>query len=217
MSEATDSTSTSSPRRRKVQALLAGGTVLGIGALVTLAAWTDDEFAFGEFGGGSFNLVGTTEAADAEYDDHGAVAEAATLTFDGDAMNMVPEQTVYAPFWVRLDAGTTVDGIIEADGGISVAESSGANADFLSFEVYHGVAACDVDSIADGTLVASGDTLTAVDSNPVAIDLTANEAGSEGEEELLCFAVTADDEATFLQAGTAEATWQVQATSDDEG
>ncbi|MGZ2223858.1 SipW-dependent-type signal peptide-containing protein [Glutamicibacter nicotianae] len=32
---------TSSQKSRKVKALLAGGLVLGVGAAVTLAAWTD--------------------------------------------------------------------------------------------------------------------------------------------------------------------------------
>jgi predicted ribosomally synthesized peptide with SipW-like signal peptide len=216
MSENTPTTSTPSPRRRKVQALLAGGTVLGVGALVTLAAWTDDEFAFGEFTAGSFNLEGSPTAADGPYDDNDDVDGAATLAFDG-ATNMVPEQTVYAPFWVRLDADTTVDGTIEAEGGITIPEgaASGENAENLSFEVYHGVDACDADAITTGDMVASGATLTDVDENPMAIDLTANEAGADGTPELLCFAVTADDEATFAQEATAATTWQVQATSDE--
>ncbi|MDN6456357.1 MAG: SipW-dependent-type signal peptide-containing protein, partial [Yaniella sp.] len=217
MSEPPNTPSGKPSRRRKIQALLAGGTVLGVGALVTLAAWTDDEFALGEFGASSFNLEGTAVAADADYTEHDGAEGAATLTFDTDALNMVPEQTVYAPFWVRLDADTNVDGTIEAETGISVASASGENAENLSLEVYHGVDACDTTAAETGTLVASGSDLTAVDSNPVAIDLTSNESGTDGEEELLCFAVTSADEESFLQGGTAAATWQVQATSNDEG
>lgn len=215
MSETVETTSNSSPRRRKVQALLAGGAVLGVGALVTLAAWTDDEFALGQFGASTFNLEGSTVAAGEGYEDHDDIEGPATLTFDGDPM-MTPNETVYAPFWVRLDAATNVDGAIEAEGGISVAASEGANADNMSFEVYHGVDACDSDSIETGTLVASGGTLNDVDANPEAIDdLTANDAGTAGEEELLCFAVTSADEDSFLEGGTAATTWQVQATSDE--
>src|SRR5699024_6568280 len=126
-------------------------------------------------------------------------------------------QTVYAPFWVRLDADTNVDGTIEAETGISVATATGENAENLSLEVYHGVDACGISAAETGTLVAPGGDRTSVDSNPVAIALTSNESGTDGDEELLCFAVTAADEESFLQGGTATATWQVQATSDDEG
>ncbi|MFN3340157.1 MAG: SipW-dependent-type signal peptide-containing protein, partial [Dietzia sp.] len=40
-------------RARKRKALLAGGVVLGLGAAVTLAAWSDDVFANGIFNTGT--------------------------------------------------------------------------------------------------------------------------------------------------------------------
>ncbi|GAA3171571.1 hypothetical protein GCM10020255_060560 [Rhodococcus baikonurensis] len=45
--------------KRKVRALLAGGLVLGIGAAVTLAAWTDNVFGDAQFKTGSWNLQGS--------------------------------------------------------------------------------------------------------------------------------------------------------------
>ncbi|XSS44541.1 SipW-dependent-type signal peptide-containing protein [Propionibacteriaceae bacterium Y1685] len=44
---------------RKFRAALAGGLVLGIGAVVTLAAWTDDENAAGQFSAGTFTWSAT--------------------------------------------------------------------------------------------------------------------------------------------------------------
>ncbi|MBB1022229.1 hypothetical protein G6030_13170, partial [Dietzia sp. E1] len=41
-------------RSRRTRAVLAGGSVLGIGAVVTLAAWTDDNWAGSTFSGGTF-------------------------------------------------------------------------------------------------------------------------------------------------------------------
>ena len=48
-------------KSRKVKALLAGGLVLGVGAAVTLASWTDQEWTEGLFGAGSFNIEGSLD------------------------------------------------------------------------------------------------------------------------------------------------------------
>ncbi|MGO2139648.1 MAG: SipW-dependent-type signal peptide-containing protein [Leucobacter sp.] len=45
----------------KARALLAGGLVLGVGAAVTLAAWTDNEWVRGVFGTGTFGIEGSTD------------------------------------------------------------------------------------------------------------------------------------------------------------
>jgi predicted ribosomally synthesized peptide with SipW-like signal peptide len=41
-----------STKKRKVRALLAGGLVLGVGAAITLAAWTDNVFGNSDFATG---------------------------------------------------------------------------------------------------------------------------------------------------------------------
>jgi|GEM_PF-5464807 len=45
---------------KKFKAILAGGVVLGVGAAVTLAAWTDQEWTTADFSSGSFTLQSST-------------------------------------------------------------------------------------------------------------------------------------------------------------
>ncbi|MDZ5077447.1 SipW-dependent-type signal peptide-containing protein [Nesterenkonia sp. HG001] len=196
-------------RRRKVQAVLAGGLVLGVGAAVTLAAWNDSEFAEGLFGSASFNLEGSTDGSD--YDDHDTADEAAQLTFDAD--NMTPGQTVYAPFYVRLDADTTINGTVEASDGIGVVSSSGENADHMSYEVYADPDNCNAADASSGTSVASGADLSTGIGSTTTFDLTAGD-GAAGTPVLLCFEVSASDD-DFVQADTTEVIWEVTATSVD--
>ncbi|MGQ7787397.1 SipW-dependent-type signal peptide-containing protein [Nesterenkonia sp. PF2B19] len=196
-------------RRRKVQAVLAGGLVLGLGAAVTMANWNDSEFAEGLFGSASFNLEGSTDGE--AYNDHDAVDEAAQLTFAAD--NMTPGQTVYAPFWVRLDADTTIDGTVEASDGIGVVASSGENAAHLSYEVLADPDSCDAAGAASGTSVAAGADLSEGIGSTTSFDLSAGD-GDAGTPVLLCFEVQASQD-DFVQDDTTEVTWEVTATSVD--
>ena len=74
-----DRTDPTGPRKglrgRKIRAVLAAGLVLGIGAVVTLAAWNDSEYATGTFAAGTFNLEGSTDGT--TYADHASGASAA--------------------------------------------------------------------------------------------------------------------------------------------
>lgn len=206
-----DAATTSGPStaRRRVQAVLAGGLVLGVGAAVTLASWNDSEFAGGVFGSAAFNLEGSTDGE--TYTDHDTAEAAAEMTFSAD--NMTPGETVYAPFWVRLDADTTVDGTVEAADGIGVTDSTGTNTANLSYEVTADPDSCDAAGAATGTAVASGADLSTGVGSTSTIDLTAGD-GAAGTPVQLCFAITADDE-EFAQADTTEVTWEVLATSVD--
>src|SRR5699024_10565703 len=96
---------------RKVKALLAGGLVLGVGAAVTLAAWTDQEWAQGIFGTGSFNIESSTDGTN--FNDHESEGDAAELSFDMPAAeNLSPGDTIAAPFVLRLAAGSTYDATV---------------------------------------------------------------------------------------------------------
>ena len=194
-------------KRRKVLAILAGGLVLGVGTALTLAAWNDSEFATGDFAAGSFNLEGTTDFENVDFTDNDS-APGASLEFTLPlADNLAPDDTVYAGFWVRLDADTTSPAELET---ASIA-GDGVNAEHLSYTVHviDDEATCDADS-ATGSPFASGADLEDLTAGaPEGLSVGAE--GDPGEAVQLCFAVTAED--GLEQGETATATWQFTATS----
>lgn len=104
-----------SEKANKVRAILAGGLVLGVGAAFTLAAWTDNEWVFGqsENGGGppgtkSYQMQQNTYTGLAGADvwsDQGD-APGGALTFSVNADKLVPGSTVYAPMQLRTVPGS---------------------------------------------------------------------------------------------------------------
>ncbi|MFS0854134.1 SipW-dependent-type signal peptide-containing protein [Microbacterium sp. 179-I 3D4 NHS] len=206
-------------RQRKVLAVLAGGVVLGVGAAVTLAAWSDSEFATGIFTSGTFNLQGSTAGdVDASYTDHNVDDgdAAATLAFELPADlvgDLSPGDSVYSGFWVRLAPGTTSAATLVAE-GTTADPAATSNSDQLSYAVYALApdATCDA-TTATGTTVATGATLDAQTAvSPVAL-ATGADAATAGPAVQLCFAVTAG--ADLEQGLTTTATWQFTATSTD--
>lgn len=87
-------------RGRKRKALLAGGVVLGLGATMTLAAWTDDVWVNGAFSAGKFNVQGNTGVGGwQDYDS----APGGGLVFSTAPTAMTPNDAVYAPLNLRVD------------------------------------------------------------------------------------------------------------------
>lgn len=122
-------------RARKRKALLASGAVLGIGASVTLAGWSDDSWVSGLFNtetptAGDTFTIQTALAPDAfveqiehtlqtdqndRYDDSAArmlqrsAEQNATFT---PAVTLTPGQTTYLPLYVRTSPDTESDAIV---------------------------------------------------------------------------------------------------------
>lgn len=107
-------------RRRKVMAIIAGGTALGVAGLVTLAAWNDNEWVFGGTSADGGDGVGTSSFNVQQNAWSGATAPttASTFTdhetnpgneliFNVDPTGLTPGDTIYAP--VALT--TTADSI----------------------------------------------------------------------------------------------------------
>lgn len=199
---------TENTKRRKVLAILAGGLVLGVGTAVTLAAWNDSEFASSDFTAGSFNLEGAVDGAAGTYEEHESAGAAAAIDFTVDASNMAPEDTVYAPFWLRLDAATTSPATLNA----TAVTADGPNAANLAYEVYtiDAAATCGADAIAGADTVASGADLTAFTPGS-SVALTEGAGADAGAPAQLCFVVTAG--ADLEQGEVASATWQFTAES----
>ncbi len=95
----------------RVRALLAGALVLGVGATLTLASWTDQEYAQGSFATSTFAIEG---AADGTFGDHSATP--APLLFTATAAAMSPGSITYSRFVVRTTAATTVAGTVQMSG-----------------------------------------------------------------------------------------------------
>ncbi|MCF2570578.1 SipW-dependent-type signal peptide-containing protein [Brevibacterium sp. UCMA 11754] len=196
----------STTRSRKFKAILAGGIVLGVGAAVTLAAWTDNEWAEGTFGAGSFNVQGSTNGTD--FTDHTSADGAANLTFDLDGGdNLTPGDTVAAPFVLRLDGDTSYDASVVLEN----AAGSGGNAEALTYGIVSvaNAGACSAD--ATGTSIVPAGTAIGSVAGAQGFDLTAGADATAGAPVTLCFQVTADDSLTQGQAATAQ--WQFTATS----
>ncbi|SDH27725.1 SipW-dependent-type signal peptide-containing protein [Agrococcus jejuensis] len=216
---ATPTEATASKRRsrsRKIRAVLAGGLVLGIGAAITLAAWTDNEYATGTFTAGTFNMQGSTTSATTGFSDHTSAAGAAALTFTAPFNNLSPGQVVYSPFWVRLAANTTSAATLDLVALTSTDTAPGTNSANLSYTVYAigATAACDA-TVTSGTPVVMG-TATTLAPNANVAGATPNlpngsPVTAAGTATQLCFVVTAGSGLT--QGGSTTATWQFTATS----
>ena len=188
----------SSRRRRKVFAFLAGGLVLGLGAVATFAAWNDSEFATGTFTTGTgIDLQGSTNGTAFSSSDS---SPGKTLSFQVNADRLSPGAVVYAPFALQLSANSGY----QAD--ITVKSSAtGTIAPSLSYRVWS------VNSFGCPATPPTGTPLVATRSvgDTVAVSLTRLTAVSTPVN--LCIAVEAASVLTSSQTGSV--TWSFVATS----
>lgn len=183
-------------KSRKTRALLAGGVVLGIGASMTLAAWSDSEWAQGTFTTGSFTFHGSTTSATEGFADHTSSNGAAALNFtlDGQAMGgLKPGDTVTAPFWIKTEGS---DATVTLSGPSSTGNTLGTS---LDVSIVKG-------DCASTDVIASGK-LSALDGGTVGT-LTA------GNAQQVCFKVTlpADYTDTTVQT-TGPVAWNFTANA----
>lgn len=173
----------------KARAILAGGLVLGVGAAITLAAWTDQEWAKGVFGsGGTFGIEGSTNGS--TFSEHATETAAASLNFAVDAENLAPGDEVYASFAVQLIDSSTNQAEVTVAQDVTDA-IAGTTASY----VYTTTAACDAAAYALGT-----------NANGATFNLSAVET-----PQFLCFKVTADD--TMLPNAAGSIVWSFDAES----
>lgn len=195
-------------RGTRIKAVLAGGLVLGLGAAITLAAWTDQEFATGTFTAGKFNLVGSADGltfADHATTDPGVPA---ALSFSTGFNNLSRSSTVAAPYVLHLDALTTVGGSGTVIGGTG----SGAALTHLTFKVVQVAAIGDCAPAAAGiATIAPSTAFGASIVGGTNYSLGAGNGTLPGTDVVLCIQVTSDS--TLVQGSTATATWQFSATS----
>lgn len=189
----------------KVRALLAGGLVLGIGAAFTLAAWTDNEWVFGQSGNGGgpgtkvYHMQQNTwmgTAGAALWDDKDS-APGGALTFSVNADNLVPGSTVYAPMQLRASDKSqslvaTLTGAARLDEADTAANSA-ALYGALRYSLKQGVEKelCNAANFgSNGTpLVDAGSPLSTRSATPINLSAGATDAAA-GEPVSLCFAMT---------------------------
>lgn len=206
-----------SNRKRKVRALLAGGLVLGVGAAVTLAAWTDNVFGNSDFatGGAPWELQGnfetTTPLTEGGWDDYD-LSPGGTIAFPMPLKNnLTPGDVVRAPVAIRLEPGQALGASVTLDGP----DLAGGNVlqNTLTYGVYSGVTAadCAAGTLGSTTVVPAGSPLSAGGTFTITSGANAN----AGTPVLLCFAVTlptgTSSDVSGLQTG--QLVWDFAGTS----
>ena len=181
-------------KSRKTRAILAGGVVLGIGASMTLAAWSDSEWATGTFGTGGFTFQGSTDGA--EFSEHATEGDAAELTFNLNASDLTPGASVEATYWVKA-VGADANVTINAPEIASDADADLVNA--LTVEFFNG-------SQCTGTTIASGDLATT--------GVTTARVAADDQALATCIRVTLDGEfTTATSTNTGPVAWEFAATT----
>lgn len=201
----------------RVRALLAGALVLGLGGSVTLASWTDTEYAAGSFGASSFQTESNvTKPYDASGPWSSNEQSPGTLVFE--AASMSPGAVVYAPFAIRTKPGSVAGEVVL--GAPSVSSSGTGESDLGAALRYRVVraATCGASSFTGAPAFVVGrdgaKPFTAGQAADVVNSLAAASAALPGEPTHFCFEVTLPEGASnALQGQTATATWQFTATS----
>lgn len=183
---------------KKAKALLAGGLVLGVGAAVTLASWTDEEWVAASFASGSFTLESSTSHKNgADFADH-SLDGGSTLNFKlPEASKLAPNETLAAPLSLRLDADTTHDAIVTMNAE-SDQQIKGLNYEAIPV---NSPEECSTGLPSNGAQHALGSAHAAV----APIHLSAGGSDTPGDPFTLCFVITADE--NLAQNQSAEASW----------
>ncbi|GGG24149.1 hypothetical protein GCM10007304_42490 [Rhodococcoides trifolii] len=202
-------------RKRKIRALLAGGLVLGVGAAITLAAWTDNVFGKATFTAENWNVQGDFSAAGTGvWDEYDTVGTAGTFNYTSTFNALSPGTTVYAPVALRVGTSAGAGGAYAANVTLNGATpTTGPLTTYLTYTVVSGVSAtaCSAGTLTGGTAIVPAGSTLATGSAANAVTLPA-----AGTAVPLCFAVTLPSTVTAAQAAgktTGTVTWQFAATA----
>jgi predicted ribosomally synthesized peptide with SipW-like signal peptide len=198
-----NTTETKRQRGRKVAAILAGGLVLGVGTMATLASWSDNVNASATFTAGKFNLEGTVD--NSTWAEHPAATPGAlAFTLPVSAGNLTPGDTTYAAYAVRLDKTTTTAA------KVTITASSTNTVSNLTYSLIQPTAfGCDATTT--GTTLVSSSAVGAVTGAQTFNLAVGAPPSTAGAPAYLCFKVTAGAGITQGQSGTG--TWTFTAVS----
>lgn len=210
--------------RGKVRAVLAGAGVLGVGAAVTLAAWTDTEWIFG--GTDDDTPIGTSvfEIEQNVFDGDDFTnrenwpedATAGRLNFTVAAASLSPGAVVYAPMQLRAAEGSE-GGTVTLSGAEQGPGTDAALFDALTYEARTDVpaASCTAAGLAGGTALAPAGSALGADGAATFTVAGAPDEATAGAPVDVCFAITMPATATdsALQGLTVTPVWSFLATS----
>lgn len=194
----------------RVRAVLAGALVLGVGATLTLASWTDHEYEQAAFSTSKFDTESSVNGGTSWADN--SASPGATITFDASAMS--PSSVKYAAVLIRTKTGSlagnlVVSGAAYSPSGTDEATVLGAA---LRYRVIVTTATCAAGLFTAGATYVVGSFAapamlgTTGSSTSVAANGTANTG--------LCFEVSLPSTAAnTLQGLTSTVIWHVVATS----
>lgn len=210
--------------------MLAGGAVLGLGATVTLAAWTDTEWVFAGNAAGNGPGLGTS-AFEVEQNTTSPYTEATfvqnesnpggALKFGVTALALTPGDSVYAPVALRTVAGSiagtvTLQPAVSAT-GITTTDANLALYNALTVRVAVSTTAttCNAAAFTAGTIIANGPLAT----TGASTGQTLSAAGANVQH--YCFEITLPANPTLpngttlsaLQGRTAAPAWDFAAVS----
>ncbi len=197
--------------RPRVRATLAGALVLGVGATMTLASWTDSEFGAGTFAATVFNTQSSVDAGTSYADN---TPTAATMSFN--SLGMSPSTQRYASLLVRTKpnsvAGTlSLGGATIAPAGTDETLILGAA---LRYRVVNTTATCDATAFTGSPSWVIGPVVSVLTAGAAGTVAVAAATASAGAPTGLCFEVSLPaGAANTLQGKSTIDTWQVTATS----
>jgi predicted ribosomally synthesized peptide with SipW-like signal peptide len=217
--------------RKKIFAVLAAGLVVGIGGTMTLASWTDTEWALG--GNGTAAGVGTSTfsvdqnadnpfLAGSTFSNHSTLATANPLSFSTGALALTPGDTVYAPVALTNSATSIAGALALQPAVIATGVTVNDTGSLLSSALHLSISAvstaaggvpptCDAAGFALFTKVIQTD-VTGLFTTHVATSETLPAAGSNVQH--YCFKITLPTGSpSTLQGRTTAPVWQFVATS----
>ncbi|MET0819475.1 MAG: SipW-dependent-type signal peptide-containing protein [Aeromicrobium sp.] len=181
--------------------MLAGALVLGIGGSLTMAAWTDDEYASAAFASSRFVVESRTASSAWTSHEEGSPA---ALAFSATAMS--PSTSYFAHVDVRTTAATTVGGTVALE---KTSSAAGPLLPALEYRVVpiSATVTCAAAAFAGQPYVAIS--LTSVPSASAAL------LASSASTARFCFEVRikSGSSGDTYQGTTAAVTWQFAATS----
>ncbi|WAA65267.1 SipW-dependent-type signal peptide-containing protein [Microbacterium oxydans] len=142
---------------RRVRALLAGGLVLGVGATMTIAAWTDQELATSTVSAGTFSIVSRSDQG--AFASHGPSETVLTVPLDAAGLYPGVKKAAY----VQVQASGTLGGTVNltavtvtnnAGGAPTGADLALQNAIKVNIAVVAGPANCTTGATAAAALTA---------------------------------------------------------------